>query len=299
MTVAIGSGLIAWGLSSVSPAMAEISVSELKNLYGADLQVVGQVQKIDLGKGLMVVAGQHIAISEKTVFSVSENSVDAIKLGDVVAISGALNAPVTSIDRLDEAYVAGATVIFVKGKVAAIEKSIGVAKIDDLAVDFTPAMSSAEFPGLEVGEVVEAIGTQPSSGGTLLASGISVDRNLVVTPASISGSSIVKPASISGSSMVKPASISGSSLVKPASISGSSLVKPASISGSSLVKPASISGSSLVKPASISGSSLVKPASISGSSLVKPASISGSSLVKPASISGSSMVKPDSISGSS
>ena len=180
ITSPIAGTIISLSLLPSLPVKAEVTVADLKNLYGAELQVLGEVQQIDISKGILVVAGQHVAISKETVFSVDKVAVAdsakafrAIQPGELLAISGPLNASAVSVDRLKVAYVPGATTIFVKGKIAAVEQSVGLAKIDELRVDLTPAMSDTRFANIEVGEVVEAIGTQPSANGALLARSIS------------------------------------------------------------------------------------------------------------------------------
>ncbi|MGD0505182.1 MAG: hypothetical protein ABSD02_20815, partial [Steroidobacteraceae bacterium] len=263
--------LLALGLSSVIPVSAGTSISEIKSQFGAELQVLGQVQQIDSTRGVIIVAGQHISISRQTAFLVSDvqvantaNQLQSIKPGDLLAVSGPVGAPAVSIDRLDSAYVAGSTSIYVKGKISAVDSEVGVAKIGELGVDFTPAMYDPELSTLAVGQIVEAVGIQTSSTAKLLAEHLSISGTSSVSPGSISGTSVVKADSISGTSVVKPSSISGTSVVKADSISGTSVVKADSISGTSVVKPSSISGTSVVKADSISGTSVVKPSSISG-----------------------------------
>src|SRR5450759_1301272 len=194
----------AFGALAVASAQPEGTAAELKRLYGQDLQVLGEVQRIDLSKGILVVAGQHVVITNETVLLSGQNSVAepasafrTIQRGDVLAISGPLDAPAVSITRLNADYVPGATTIFVKGKINAIEKSTGVAKIDELSVDFTPAMSDVKFTMVDVGQIVEAIGTQPSLGGPLLADSISATSLVRATP--IAGAN-----SITGTAKVAP-----------------------------------------------------------------------------------------------
>jgi hypothetical protein len=308
MTSALRRGvLVSLGLVSLVPARAGTSILELKTQYGEKLQVLGQVQQIDFFTGTLLIAGQHISISRQTAFLVDHTEaatpigeLQAIKPGDVLAIFGAVGSPAATIDRLSADYISGATTIYVKGTVTAVDKAVGVARIGELGVDFTPAMSDPELSSLAVGQVVEAVGIQTSASARMLAEHMLINGPSAVKPTSISGTSMVKPTSISGTSVVKPDSISGTSVLKPSSISGTSVVKPDSISGTSMVKPTSISGTSVVKPDSISGTSVLKPSSISGTSVVKPDSISGTSIVKPTSISGStSVAKPASISGTS
>ena len=275
MTAAVAGALIASGLGTWTSVRADVSLPELKNQYGPELEALGEVQSVDVTAGFVVVAGQRIAVSRQTVLLVDENVVElteglsAIKVGDVLAVSGDLGEPARTIRQLTDSYVAGSTTVYVRGRIASINKSVGYAKLDALTIDFTPAMSSPGFPKFDLGEIIEATGVQPLANGKLLAS--------EVAPGSIAGTSLVKPGSIAGTSKIAPASIAGTSLVKPSSIAGTSKIEPASIAGTSLVKPASIAGTSLVKPGSIAGTSKVAPASIAGTSLVKPASIAGTS----------------------
>ena len=52
------------------PRSAGSSISDMKSEFGAELQVLGQVQQIDSTKGTITVAGQHISISRQTAFLV-------------------------------------------------------------------------------------------------------------------------------------------------------------------------------------------------------------------------------------
>jgi ribosomal protein S18 len=310
ITSVIACGTIA-ALSAfaVASAAPEGTAAELKRLYGQDLQVLGEVQRIDLSKGVLVVAGQHVVISNETAFSEGQNSVAepasafrTIQRGDVLAISGPLDAPAVSISRLNAAYVPGSTTIFVKGKIAAIEKLTGVAKIDELGVDFTPAMSDAKFTMVDVGQVVEAIGTQPSLGGPLLANSISTAPSSItgtakIAPSSITGTAKVSPDSITGTAKVSPDSITGTAQVAPSSITGTAKVSPDSITGTAKVAPSSITGTAKVSPDSITGTAKIAPSSITGTAKVSPDSITGTAKIAPSSITGTAKVSPDSITG--
>ena len=274
-------------------AGAEMSASELKGTYGAELEVLGAVQRIDVAHYSLIVAGQHVSIAKGTSFSIdgvavadAARALGMIQSGDLVAVQGEIGAPAKLISRLKESYVAGATTVYVKGKLTSVDSSVGLAKIGELNVDLTPAMADSKVGNLEVGQVAEVVGMQPSSGGRLLAN-------------SIIGTSKVSPDSIIGTSKVAPDSIIGTSKVSPDSIIGTSKVAPNSIIGTSKVSPDSIIGTSKVAPNSIIGTSKVSPDSIIGTSKVSPDSIIGTSKVSPNSIIGTSKVSPDSIIGTS
>ena len=115
ITAVVACALIASGLAAMTPASANVSLSELKIQYGADLEALGEVQSIDIAKGFVFVAGQRIAISRQTIFLIDHKTADlaigfsAVKVGDELAVTGELDAPATTIDRLSESYVPGST----------------------------------------------------------------------------------------------------------------------------------------------------------------------------------------------
>jgi len=70
ITAAIATGAITTMCCAVvAPASAEVTAAQLKNAYGAELQVLGEVESIDLNHGVLVVAGQHVSIAKETTFS--------------------------------------------------------------------------------------------------------------------------------------------------------------------------------------------------------------------------------------
>jgi hypothetical protein len=298
--------------AAVSPVSADVTGEQLKNIYGSDLQVLGDVESIDLAHGVLVVAGQHVSIGQETAISyngvpMSDQALalQMIQPGDLVAAAGRLDAPIQSVSRLKEAYVAGATTVFVRAKVASSEPSLGRATVDQLSVDLTPAMADPQFANVESGQVIEAVGTRPVAGGVLLANtvspssivgtsaaaksivGTSAARSIVGTSAkSIVGTSLDQPDSIVGTSAAAK-SIVGTSAAR--SIVGTSAAK--SIVGTSLARPDSIVGTSAAAK-SIVGTSAAR--SIVGTSAAK--SIVGTSAK---SIVGTSLATPRSIVGTS
>src|ERR1039458_5574970 len=187
-SVAVVAAITTACLAAIAPANAEVTGAQLKGLYGSELQVLGDVESIDLTRSVLTVAGQHVSIAKETSFTYNgvavEDQVSALRMlqpGDLVVISGSLAAPVQSVSRLKEAYVAGATTIFVKAKVLSTEQSLGRATVDELAVDLTPAMADPQFAKIEAGQIIEAVGIRPTAGGLLLASSVS--------PSSIVGTS--------------------------------------------------------------------------------------------------------------
>ena len=154
----------------------------------SDLLVIGQVEKIDLAAGLLVVTGQPVLLSNATVFL--EDGVPApdparalshISINDVLVVTGIIDSYALSVDRLSEPYVPGSTNLFVRGRVEKVDSTSGLAVVNGLTVDYTPAMGSSTFTAVEKGDVIEARGIRPSIGGTLLASAIKSVSNASVT----------------------------------------------------------------------------------------------------------------------
>jgi hypothetical protein len=212
---------------------AGIPVSELKQLYGADLRVAGLIEQIDVKSNRIVVSGQLVVVGKSTKFAeagvqhpdlVVASGLLALRLGDYVAINGLIDAPAASVTRLSEQYVPGSSTIYVHGALTTIDSTTGIGKFGGLQVDFTPAMSDASVAGIQTGEILEVSGTQPASDGVLLTESVVTGQSAK----SIVGTSGLK--SIVGTSGLK--SIVGTSGLK--SIVGTSGLK--SIVGTSGLK---------------------------------------------------------------
>jgi hypothetical protein len=232
MSPIVACAVAAFGCITLASAEGEITAAQMKSVYGPDLQILGELQSVNLSEQCLVVAGQQVSLAKETTVSyngaVIVDHTAALRMlhaGDVLAITGPVDEPAVSISRIEDSYVPGATRIFVKGKVASVVSTVGRASVGELNVDFTPAMADPRFTKVEVGQVIEATGVQPTVGGLLLADSVSADSIIGTsfgkpTPASIIGTSVAKPtpASIIGTSFGKPtpASIIGTSIAKPA-----------------------------------------------------------------------------------
>jgi len=85
ITCAIAMGAITtMCCAAIAPASAGETAAQLKNLYGAELQVLGDVESIDLAHGVLLVAGQHVSIAKETAFSYNgipvESQVHALRM---------------------------------------------------------------------------------------------------------------------------------------------------------------------------------------------------------------------------
>jgi len=176
----LSAAITIFSCGAAAPAIAEVTGAQLKALYGSELKVLGDLESVDISRGVLLVAGQHVSLTADTAFSYNgipvedqARALSMIQPGDLLVISGPLDAPARSVSRLDEAYVAGATTVFVRAKVVAVQQSLGRAKVDELGVDLTPAMADPQFVKVEPGQVIEAVGIRPTTRGLLLASSVS------------------------------------------------------------------------------------------------------------------------------
>ena len=162
-------------------------------LQNPNLQVLGPVENIDVPRGALEVAGQTILVARGTQFSAAGaamgspvSSLQMIQLGDLVAVFGRVGASPTAIVRVNSAYVAGSTRIFVKGRITSVDPAVGQARINSLIVDYTAAMSGSTFSAPNIGNLVSVSGIQPVADGELL-----VDRLAHVSVTNMAGTSSI------------------------------------------------------------------------------------------------------------
>ena len=164
-----------------------------QNSQTASPLLVGPVERVNLQEGTAVVLGQNVLTQVPL----------RIAIGETVAVFGKIRSDgwlIASSVQSEGMYVPGATPIVITSIVQRNELSLGRAIVGGLVVDLTPVMSNGSVQ-LVVGREVRIAGTQPTSGGLILATSISG----TATANSISGGA--RPSSISGGA--KPSSISG------------------------------------------------------------------------------------------
>jgi hypothetical protein len=211
------------------------------------LLLIGPVDAVNAQAGFVTILGQKLAYSEAK----------KLVAGDTAAVFGVAkaNGSFVATSIVDQGrYVAGATIIFLSGKVQKSDSAVGRVTVDGLAVDLTATMSNGAVAPA-VGTALQITGTQPNAGGLVVASGISGSGD--GASLGISGSGASLGISGSGASL----GISGSGTSKNLGISGSGA--SLGISGSGAALGISGSGASL----GISGSGASLGISGSGASL--------------------------------
>jgi hypothetical protein len=95
----------------------------------------------------------------------------------VITNSGAVQIRTVTVLR-DQAYVPGATRIYVSGRVTAVSSRTGDYTVEGLIVSPNNAAIASNLPAL--GDFVEVLGTQPLQSGPILATTIQVAANGVI-----------------------------------------------------------------------------------------------------------------------
>src|SRR5581483_1683344 len=132
---------------------------------GATLLAIGPVESINPKSGIAIILGQQVLLPSALNLNVGESvAVFGKSLPD-----GRLQA---SLVRQEGNYVAGSTNILLTGTVQSMNAAVGHAVVSGVSVDLTPMMSAGAV-SLAVGSEVRVLGTQPSSHGVIIVSGVS------------------------------------------------------------------------------------------------------------------------------
>ena len=136
-------------------------------VYAFDgLVLAGPVDSIDPVNGVFTAVGQTVMASQAMLSSMSVG--DFVSVNGSVVSSGWLYAD--SIAMSGDAYVPGATEVFVTGIPSNINPVLGQAQLGDLTIDYTAAMSGGAIP---FGLSLSFSGTQPVSRGLFVSDAVS------------------------------------------------------------------------------------------------------------------------------
>ena len=136
-------------------------------VYAFDSLVLsGPVDSIDPINGVFTAVGQTVMASQAMLSSMSVG--DFVSVNGSVVSSGWLYAD--SISLSNEMYVPGATQVFVTGIPSNINPVLGQAKLGELTIDYTAAMSGGAIPS---GASLSFSGIQPVSRGLLVSNAVS------------------------------------------------------------------------------------------------------------------------------
>src|SRR6185437_5498772 len=148
-------------------AVATLGATALVGTAFANTLTVGPVEQVNLKNSTILVLGQTYRVGAHT-------SLASISAGELVSVSGKETASgstqVDGLAVLHQQNIPGATTLLVTGIASAVN-SVGQVRIGKLVVDVTATLTS-DSPRASPGQLVSAIGTQPSSNGTFLATSL-------------------------------------------------------------------------------------------------------------------------------
>ncbi len=101
-----------------------------------------------------------------------------LSAGQKVAVHGTLQADGSVSDAWVEAvgdYVPGSDLVYESGVVSHVNETFGTMTINGSEIDYTASLSSATASVPTMGQMVSVVGTQPSAGGTILATTTTAD----------------------------------------------------------------------------------------------------------------------------
>jgi hypothetical protein len=155
-----------WTLLSSQPID---NFNSLLATFGSDLALIGRLDALSTGGELSVV-GQKVVGWDSS----------GLALGDYVAVLGQAgkdgSIQAKAVLLIDEAYVPGATRVFIRSDGIPGLSRIGTALIGEQSVDLTSLLANKGPADLMLssssGQQIGIVGIQPSVGGTVLAEGI-------------------------------------------------------------------------------------------------------------------------------
>jgi hypothetical protein len=133
----------------------------------AQTVVVGPVEKVASKSATLTVLGQTFLLPAKAAKAA------ALSVGAYVVVAGDLDSRgtlvATSVKVLPDAYVPGATQIYLQGAVDRYSAAAGLVQIGDLKILVSQALSTNAMQSFLTGDVVELVGTQAVSRGPVWA----------------------------------------------------------------------------------------------------------------------------------
>jgi len=143
-----------------------ITTGDVTGITTGDLMLAGPVDSISMVNGSFVSMGQVVLASQDALSSL--NVGDFVSVHGSAVASGILYADVISVST--QSYVPGATQVFVRGILSAVDQSKGVAHIGDLTVDYSSSLAGSDAPS---GAMWSFKGIRPASKGPMIS-----DRSL-------------------------------------------------------------------------------------------------------------------------
>ena len=266
--------IIAWPQATSFASGLALTATNFGSIAASDLLVLGPVEQVDIKNSQIRVLGQ-LALAPAT----QRGMLSETLVGRMVAVYGEINSDgslrvsgLTELGSVD--YVPGATELYVKGVVSAVNHANATVRLGSLWINYSGALHTLNADDIAAGKVVALSGLQFANAGSLYA-----DKGIVsaAKPTGQAGSDSIGQA---GSDSIGQAGSDKSIASKPAGQAGSDSIGQA---GSDLISDKSIAS----KPAGQAGSDSIGQA---GSDLIGQAGSDKRIASKPAGQAGSDSI---------
>ncbi len=172
--VALTSGSLALSASSTTAAVSRtVDVLSLERAANGKLLAIGRLDRVSRSEFVVSVLGQNfVLIAGRTNFKFVEQG----EVGRAVALFGEYVNNRYLVDAavvLDGSYVQGASKVYLRGPVAAMNRGIGAISIGALELDASAFMFDLGAERLRAGNFAAIVGTQPAISGRVLVESIS------------------------------------------------------------------------------------------------------------------------------
>src|SRR5450631_816038 len=160
----------AWvSVSAADLARTPTPTADFQATAESNLLVLGPVDLVDPSKARFQVLGQWIPLSQNQ----APQSLEGL-VGHVLAVYGSIASDgslkiATVLEQHSIQYVPGATRLYLKGSISALDVLHGTARIGSLAVSYSDALHTLVAEDLSVGAVVSFSGFQFAGTKTLFA----------------------------------------------------------------------------------------------------------------------------------
>jgi hypothetical protein len=273
----IAAAIFSFAISASAADLAPRSQADFRAIADSNLLVLGPVDAVEPSKAQVRVLGQWIPISDN---EISQN-LDGL-IGHVLAAYGSIASDgsfeVTTVREENSVeFVAGATRLYLKGSIAALDALHGTARIGSLTVSYTDALHTLVAEDLSVGAVVSFSGLQFAGTNKLFA-----DNGLVHQLSSTlgqTGSGTVHTLGQTGSGTVHTLGQTGSGTVHTLGQTGSGTVHTLGQTGSGTVHALGQTGSGTVHTLGQTGSGTVHTLGQTGNGTVHTLGQTGSGTV--------------------
>ena len=143
-------------------------VEKIREAANGTLLAVGQLESVSLEESTIRILGQDLLVLAS---SQALSTIRTFVPGEMVAVFGEVTPFgmfIWSAEGLG-GYVPGASPVYVSGAITSVDADLGLAWVGELPISYVEQAAVDGFKSPEIGSLVEIAGTQPLTGGVVLA----------------------------------------------------------------------------------------------------------------------------------